>query len=89
VTDRSRAVAKRAQAIYAELGRQLGLDESSKGAGTDAAFAALSGKPVVVENFGLMGFGYHSAEAEYVELDSIEPRLYLLARLIMESAREK
>jgi glutamate carboxypeptidase len=89
VTDRSRAVAKRAQAIYAELGRQLGLDESSKGAGTDAAFAALSGKPVVVENFGLMGFGYHSPEAEYVELDSIEPRLYLLVRLIMDSAREK
>jgi len=89
VTDRSRAVAKRAQAIYAELGRQLGLDESSKGAGTDAAFAALSGKPVVLENFGLMGFGYHSPEAEYVELDSSEPRLYLLARLIMESAREK
>jgi glutamate carboxypeptidase len=44
---------------------------------------------VVVENFGLMGFGYHSPEAEYVELDSIEPRLYLLVRLIMDSAREK
>jgi glutamate carboxypeptidase len=36
-----------------------------------------------------MGFGYHSPEAEYVELDSIEPRLYLLVRLIMDSAREK
>ncbi|MFL5311823.1 MAG: glutamate carboxypeptidase [Myxococcales bacterium] len=88
-TDRSRALAKRAQAIYAELGRQLGIDESSKGAGTDAAFAALSGKSVVLENLGLMGFGYHSPAAEYVELDSIEPRLYLLTRLIMESSRER
>ena len=87
-TDRSRALARKAQAIYAELGRSLGLDESGKGAGTDAAFAALSGKPVVVESFGLLGFGYHSPEAEYVELDSIEPRLYLLARLVVESARE-
>jgi len=87
-TDRSRALAKKAQAIYAELGRSLGLDESGKGAGTDAAFAALSGKPAVLENFGLLGFGYHSSEAEYVDLDSIEPRLYLLARLITESARE-
>jgi glutamate carboxypeptidase len=89
VTDRSRAVARRAQAIYAELGKQLGVDESSKGAGTDAAFAALSGKPIVLENFGLMGYGYHSPDAEYVELDSIEPRLYLLTRLIMESSRER
>src|SRR5229473_1863483 len=88
VTERSRVLAKRAQAIYAELGKQLGVDESSKGAGTDAAFAALSGKPVVLENFGLMGFGYHSPDAEYVELDSIEPRLYLLARLTMDSSRE-
>jgi glutamate carboxypeptidase len=88
VTDRSRALARRAQAIYAELGKQLGVDESSKGAGTDAAFAALSGKPVVLENFGLVGFGYHSPDAEYVELESIEPRLYLLARLIMDSSRE-
>jgi len=88
VTDRSRALAKRAQAIYAELGKQLGVDESSKGAGTDAAFAALSGKPVVLENFGLVGFGYHSPDAEYVELESIEPRLYLMTRLIMDSSRE-
>jgi glutamate carboxypeptidase len=87
-TERSRALAKKAQAIHAELGRSLGLDESGKGAGTDAAFAALSGKPAVLENFGLLGFGYHSSEAEYVDLDSIEPRLYLLARLIVESARE-
>ncbi len=88
VSERSRALVRKAQGVYAELGKSLGVDDSAKGGGTDAAFAALSGKPVVVENFGLMGFGYHSSEAEYVELDSIEPRLYLLARLIMEVAKE-
>jgi glutamate carboxypeptidase len=86
-TDASRAVARRAQAIYAELGRTLGVDESGTGGGTDAAFAAASGKPAVVENFGLVGAGYHSSEAEYVDLDSIAPRLYLLARLVVEESR--
>ena len=42
----------------------------------------------MVENLGLQGFNYHSSEAEYVELDSIEPRLYLMARMIMEASRE-
>ncbi|HMH18694.1 MAG TPA: glutamate carboxypeptidase [Burkholderiales bacterium] len=88
INDRQRALVKRAQGIYAEIGKQLGVDDSGKGGGTDAAFAALSGKPVVLENFGLMGYGQHSQEAEYVELDSIEPRLYLLARMIMEAGRE-
>jgi glutamate carboxypeptidase len=41
----------------------------------------------VLERFGLAGFGYHSSEAEYVDLESVEPRLYLLARLIMEVSR--
>jgi glutamate carboxypeptidase len=87
VTPASRAVAQKAQAIYAELGKQLGYDESGRGGGTDAAFAALSGKAAVVEAFGLPGFGYHSPEEEYVDLDAVEPRLYLLVRLIMDTAR--
>jgi len=88
INDRQRALVKRAQGIYAEIGKTLGVDDSGKGGGTDAAFAALSGKPVVVENFGLMGYGQHSQEAEYVELDSVAPRLYLLARMVMETAKE-
>jgi glutamate carboxypeptidase len=86
-TDASRAVARKAQAIYAELGRTLLIDESGSGGGTDAAFAAESGKPATVESFGLAGFGYHSSEEEYIDLDSIEPRLYLLTRLVMDTAR--
>jgi len=88
VNDRSRAAVKKAQAVYAELGKELGLDDTGRGGGTDAAFAALSGEPGVVEGFGLQSHGSHSSEAEYVELDSVEPRLYLLARLIMEAASE-
>jgi glutamate carboxypeptidase len=87
VTDASRALAKKAQAIYAELGRSLAVDESGNGGGTDAAFAAASGKPVTAESFGLPGFGYHSSEEEYVDLDGVEPRLYLLTRLVMDTAR--
>ena len=86
-TDASRALARRAQAIYAELGLKLPVDESGNGGGTDAAFAAASGKPAVAESFGFAGFGYHSSEEEYVELGSIEPRLYLLTRLIMDASR--
>jgi glutamate carboxypeptidase len=87
VTDASRALARSAQAIYAEIGRTLKVDESGTGGGTDAAFAAASGKPAVAESFGLIGYGFHSSEEEYVELDSIEPRLYLLTRLIIETSR--
>jgi glutamate carboxypeptidase len=43
----------------------------------------------VVEGFGLRGFGAHSTNAEYVLIDSIEPRLYLAVRTIMDIAQEK
>jgi len=41
----------------------------------------------VIERFGLRGYGSHSNNAEYVDIDSIEPRLYLLTRMIMDVAR--
>lgn len=53
------------------------------GGGTDAGFAAASGKPAVLESLGLAGWGYH-AKNEYIEVDSIVPRLYLSARMLME-----
>jgi glutamate carboxypeptidase len=87
INDRQRTMVKRAQTIYAEIGKKLGVDDTGKGGGTDAAFAALSGKPVVLEGFGLMGWGIHSQEAEYVELDSVAPRLYLLTRMIVETSK--
>ncbi|HEX2136284.1 MAG TPA: M20/M25/M40 family metallo-hydrolase, partial [Microvirga sp.] len=83
------SLAKHAQTIYRELGKQLVVDEVAEGGGTDAAFAALETKNAVVERFGLQGFGAHSNNAEYVLVDNIEPRLYLAARLIMDVARGK
>jgi glutamate carboxypeptidase len=85
-TPASRALAAHAQRIYRELGRELVVDDAPEGGGTDAAFAALNTKAPVIERFGLQGYGSHSIEAEYVLIDSIEPRLYLLTRLIMDVA---
>ena len=42
----------------------------------------------VLEGLGLKGFGAHSDDAEYIEIPSIEPRLYLAVRLLMEGGRE-
>jgi glutamate carboxypeptidase len=81
--ERGLALAQRARAIYAELeGRKLQFIPST-GAGTDAGFAGSSGKPAVLESLGLAGWGYH-AKNEYIEIDSIVPRLYLSARLLQE-----
>ncbi len=88
-TAASLALAKHAQEIYAELGKKLVVDDVAEGGGTDAAFAALNTKAPVIERFGLQGYGAHSADAEYVLLDSIEPRLYLLARMIMDVSQGK
>jgi glutamate carboxypeptidase len=86
-TAASRALAQHAQRIYRELGHELVVDDIAEGGGTDAAFAALNTKAPVIERFGLRGYGAHSIEAEYVLIDSIEPRLYLLARMIIDVAR--
>lgn len=86
-SDASRALAKHAQAVYRELGRDLVVDAVAEGGGTDAAFAALGNQKGVVERFGMRGFGAHTADAEYILLDSIEPRLYLAARLVMDVSR--
>jgi glutamate carboxypeptidase len=86
VTAAARSVAAHAQRVYAEIGKQLDVQDTAPGGGTDAAFAALSTRAAVLEGFGLIGFGAHSNESEYIELSSIEPRLYLATRLIMDAA---
>jgi glutamate carboxypeptidase len=89
VTPASRALAAHAQAVYAEIGNTLIVRDIAEGGGTDAAFAALRTKAPVIERFGLRGFGSHSNDAEYVDVDSIEPRLYLLTRMIMDVSQGK
>jgi len=87
--DASKVMAAHARTIYKELGKDLVVDAVAEGGGTDAAFAALETKNAVVERFGLQGFGAHTTNAEYVLVSSIEPRLYLAARLIMDLAQGK
>ena len=88
-TPASRTLAIHARRIYAELGLPLRVIAQGTGGGTDAAIAALDTQAAVLEGFGLQGFGAHSSDAEYVDLDSAEPRLYLLSRMIMDVASGK
>lgn len=88
-TAAARSVAAHAQRIYQELGKQLDVQTIAPGGGTDAAFAASDTKAAVIEGFGLKGVGAHSSDAEYIEIPSIEPRLYLMTRLIMDAAQGK
>jgi glutamate carboxypeptidase len=83
--DAGKALIAKSQAIYKEIGFDIAVVPVT-GGGTDAAYAALGGKPVL-EGLGLPGFGYHSNNAEYVVIDSIPRRLYLSARLIMDLAQ--
>ncbi len=78
---------EKAIAIYREAGGELGVVPTS-GGGTDAAYAALGGKPVI-ESMGLPGLNYHSNQAEYVMIDAIPRRLYLAGRMIMDLAQGK
>src|SRR5882757_996177 len=82
-----RALAKEGQAIYAEIERTLDIVEMTGGA-TDAGFANRSGKAIVVESFGLAGFGYHARD-EYIDTGSIVPRLYLMTRMLVELGKVK
>ena len=84
---RTLALAKKAQAIYAELDNRPLMLVPGTGGGTDAGYASRSGKAAVLESLGLPGWGYH-AKDEYIEIDSIVPRLYLSTRLLMDLARE-
>lgn len=86
-TAANRKLAAHAQTIYAELGRKLEVDDQPEGGGTDAAFAALKTKAPVIERFGLQGFGSHTSDNEYVLMETIEARLYLAARVVMDVAR--
>ena len=57
------------------------------GGGTNAGAASADTTAPVLEGFGLRGAGMHSDKAEYIEIASIEPALYLLTRTLMEIAR--
>lgn len=84
---RAEVLAKHAQKIYGEIGKTLAISTVAEGGGTDAAFAAAKTDHPVIERFGVIGFGAHSNSAESIDMDSIAPRLYLLARMVMDVSR--
>ena len=85
--ERGQALADLARDIYAELdGRKLLMHPTTNG-GTDAGFAGRSGHAAVLEGLGLAGWGYHARD-EYIEIDSIPPRLYLASRMLMELGKQ-
>lgn len=88
-SDASRRVAGYGKVIYQELGMSLNVVEKATGGGTDVAFAALKTKGAVVEGMGLSGYGAHSNDAEYVQINTIVPRLYLATRMIMDISRDR
>lgn len=79
------ALVAKAKAIYAELGRELFVVPGT-GGGTDAGYAQAGGRAGVLESLGMPGMGFH-AKQEWVDLDKVEPRLYLAARMIVEATR--
>lgn len=86
--DTARKLAAHAQSIYEqELKLPMKVMDKATGGGTDAAFAALKAKGGVIEGFGLSGYGAHSNNAEYVQINTIAPRLYLAARMIQDLSR--
>jgi glutamate carboxypeptidase len=84
--EQSLRAAQHAQKLYAEVGGTIKVATVSTGGGTDAAYAALKTSAPVIEGLGLVGYGAHSNDAEYIHLPSVEPRLYLLTRMVMDAA---
>lgn len=82
-----KALVANAVEIYKEVGGRIFVVPVT-GGGTDASYAALSGKPVL-EALGLPGFGYHSNQEEYADIGAIPRRLYLSSRIIMDIAKGK
>lgn len=80
-----RKLVDKAVGIYKELGAELATVDRT-GGGTDAAWAAQDGTPVI-ESMGLPGWNFHSNQAEFVMIDAIPRRLYLVSRMVMDLAQ--
>jgi glutamate carboxypeptidase len=78
------ALAARAKAIYAGLARPLQF--GGNGGASESALAAAAGTPAL-DGLGPVGGGFHSAR-EYLELQTVTPRLYLLTELLMQLGRD-
>ena len=77
------ALAGRAEAIYAGLGRKIG--RGGNGGASESALAYEAGVPAL-DGLGPVGGGFHS-DKEYLDLTTLTPRLYLLTKLLMDLGR--
>jgi glutamate carboxypeptidase len=75
------ALADRASAIYAELGKTVG--RSGNGGASESAVVQSVGIPAL-DGLGLVGGDFHT-DHEWIDLNSLTPRLYLITRLLMEA----
>jgi glutamate carboxypeptidase len=75
------ALAGRARAIYAEIGKTVEL--SGNGGASESALAMSEGTPAL-DGLGFVGGDFHT-DHEWIDLNSITPRLYLFTRLLMET----
>lgn len=75
------ALAARARAIYAELGKTVEL--SGNGGASESALAMSAGTPAL-DGLGYVGGDFHT-DHEWIDLNSVVPRLYLFTRLLMEA----
>ncbi|HEX3700058.1 MAG TPA: glutamate carboxypeptidase [Phenylobacterium sp.] len=77
------ALAARGQAIYSGLGLKLGT--GGNGGASESALAADAGVPAL-DGLGPVGGGFHS-DKEYLVLNTVTPRLYMLTKLIQDLGR--
>jgi glutamate carboxypeptidase len=75
------ALAARAEAIYAELGKTI--TRGGNGGASESALAEAVGTPAL-DGLALVGGDFHT-DHEWIDLNSLTPRLYLLTRLLMET----
>ena len=74
----TKALAARAQAIYGRIGHKL--ETGGNGGASESALAAEAGVPAL-DGLGPVGGGFHS-DREFLDLNSVTPRLYLLTKLL-------
>jgi glutamate carboxypeptidase len=82
-TPASRGLGDTLKSLAGQQGLPLVVRDVPTGGGTDAAFAAAATRAPVVEGLGVRGFGAHSNQAEFIQLDSIAPKMVLVARALM------
>jgi glutamate carboxypeptidase len=79
------ALAARARAIYAEIGKTVEL--SGNGGASESALAMSVGTPAL-DGLGYVGGDFHT-DHEWIDLKSVTPRLYLFTRLLMEAGAKR